>query len=65
MKYIIILSLFLIGCAEPTSDVRTAVESNATAYRVVTVDGCEYISAIYFGSGISITHKENCKNHSK
>lgn len=64
MKYLIIFSIFLIGCKE--GDIQINHPSDVPpSYDVVVIDSCEYIT---YDSGIldqrvfSITHKGNCNN---
>ena len=60
-KALLLLSIGLAGCGgnSHTDDV-------ALDYKVVVIDGCEYVVADYYvghlGYGF-MAHKGNCKNH--
>ena len=68
MKTIIILllAITLISCKTgPEGEGRVITNDN---YVIVTIDGCEYIEfdhGVLDQSVYSLTHKGNCKNHSK
>lgn len=63
MRYLIILSLFLLSCSR---NIGTDVES-ADGYKIAVIDSCEYIVVendikINNNYSFAITHKGNCKN---
>lgn len=53
--------LLLTGCKPPgiQEDISTKPEG---AYRVVVLDGCEYLEGETYRSYYSLTHKGNCSN---
>ena len=67
MKYILFVTL-LLSCT-PNGNESTREDGNTQPlydYRIVVIDGCEYIE-IYFesvsNSRYSLTHKGDCHNH--
>lgn len=66
-----LVAVLLCGCdyvpAEPTyaaqaEDARGDLYPKVD-YRIVVIDGCEYIATHQYQSEEALTHKGNCKNH--
>lgn len=63
MKYLAFLLLILTtGCADTGYD---PIEGRSPrSLQIIEYDGCEYVYLRRF-SAVSITHKGNCKNHTR
>ncbi|MFT7155230.1 MAG: hypothetical protein ACI8Q1_000231 [Parvicella sp.] len=67
--YILLVAFLMVGCNESnrTKDKdHPAFREAMSKYKVVEVEGCEYI--LFYGSNSElrydgVTHKGNCKNH--
>ncbi|MFT6841809.1 MAG: hypothetical protein ACJASR_000571 [Psychroserpens sp.] len=67
--YILLVAFLMVGCNESNRTKDKDLPSFREAmskYKVVEVEGCEYI--LFYGSNSElrydgVTHKGNCKNH--
>lgn len=74
---IIILTLVLLSCGEPTKENKNdanapfdtlELDKMSLSVYIVEIDSCEYLAG--YGNSMSLntfylTHKGNCKNHKK
>jgi len=70
MKKVAVILTFLFGCNESETQKQQNVKvygSMSLDIKVIKIDSCEYVIAQtgYRDGGVSITHKQNCKNHEK
>lgn len=60
--YILLVAFLMVGCNTP--DEYESKNENGITYKVIEIDGCEYIwykdNRQY---GQTMAHKGNCKNH--
>lgn len=68
MRKLLILSLFLLSSCSQYDPKRGSSKEPSEDYRIVIIDGCEYVEVDEGGSRqnhriYSLTHKGNCKNH--
>lgn len=56
---------FLLSIYACLKDERPEIKSVSAGYKIVEIDGCEYIESHFNGQveGNILVHKANCKNH--
>jgi len=67
--YILLVAFLMVGCTESNKTKykdHPSFREAMSKYKVVEVEGCEYI--LFYGSNSElrydgVTHKGNCKNH--
>ena len=64
--YILLILICLVGCTANGEKDHPAFREAMSKYKIVEVEGCEYI--LFYGSNSElrydgVTHKGNCKNH--
>lgn len=53
------LAMFVVGCSNPTESEAREVTIDRCVYKILELEGCEYIVSI---SSKDISHKGDCKN---
>jgi hypothetical protein len=65
-----LVGLFGVACQNFDTDALRVGESgkmigNEVSYKVIVIDGCEYIATSSAYGHVALIHKGNCKNHTR